>query len=179
MPPWKKLAIDPDFAKDEQLQILEEELDIALKAENYRTASELREKLMRLQSAAYVDVLTTNMKFYKAFTAGSIVDMASCWMQDNGITCKHPYAPIGLGYLEVLNHFGYLFTFGLPEIEVRDVRISMRGSMALVTCEEHSIDRDGIQESKLMSAVNIYQKRNGQWYIFHHSCTPIYKPSEF
>lgn len=173
-PDWKRVPIDVDFAKDEQLQILEEDLDHAVTNENYQRASEIHDKLRRLQSGAYVEVLSANMKFYQAFNSGAIVDMAGCWLQDSSTTCKHPLGPMSSGYLNIINSFGMLFSLGIPTIEVKNVRISMRGTAAIVTCEEHSVDWDeGEHTRTIMCAINIFVKRNGQWYLSHHSSMPI------
>ncbi|KAI0564999.1 NTF2-like protein [Gracilaria domingensis] len=175
-PAWKRGPIDADFAKDEQLQILEEDLDDALLVENYKRASVIRDKLVRLQSGAYVAVLSAHMKFYKAFSSGSIVDIASCWLQSPDSTCKHPSGPVMTGYLNVLNSFGYIFSMGIPKIDVKNVCITMRGTVAYVTCEEHSTDwetEDGRPHTVVMNAINMFTKRNGEWYICHHSALPV------
>lgn len=188
-PGWKKGPVDVDFAKDEQLQILEEELDTALVKQDFLRASEVRDKLLRLQSGAYVAVLSTNLKFYKAFENGSLVDMAGVWLQDASATCKHPLGPLCVGYIDIINSFGALFSYGLPNITAKNIVITMRGSCAWVTCEEHcdvveeeeKLDKDGnkVVHSQIreivMSATNIFVKRNGQWYLCHHTAQPIYK----
>ncbi|PXF43787.1 hypothetical protein BWQ96_06408 [Gracilariopsis chorda] len=175
-PAWKRGPVDVDFAKDEQLQILEEDLDDALQLEDFKRASGIRDKLVRLQSGAYVAVLSAHMKFYKAFSYGSIVDIAASWLQEDSASCKHPLGPLVSGYLEVINSFGYVFSAGIPQIDVKNVCITMRGSVAYVTCEEHSTDweaNNGKGENTIMNAINIFTKKNGQWYICHHSALPV------
>lgn len=176
-PHWKRGPIDVDFAKDEQLQILEEELDIALETENFSSASTIRDKLLRLQSGSYVSVLSAHFRFYKAFTNASIVDMAGCWLQDPNVSCKHPLGDMSIGYINVINSFGYLFSLGTPSVQPLDVRINMRGSIAYVTCNETSKHwKEGefeTPQSVDMAAINIFMKRNGDWYLYHHSALPI------
>lgn len=183
MPAWKQGPVDIDFANDDQLQHLEQKLDAALDMQDFKRASTLRDRLFRLQSGAYVAVLSANFKFYQAFDKASIVDMAGCWLQDSGATCKHPIGPLQVGYVNVLNGFGYLFSLGVPSVKPRNVVITVRGSVAWVTCEEHSGVYEGDEEVEseyggtapvVMAATNIYAKRNGQWYICHHSAQPIY-----
>lgn len=186
VPQWKKGPIDIDFEKDEQLELLEDQLGDAITQENYKLAAELREKLVRLQSGSYVSVLSANLKFYKAFTNGSIVDMAGCWLQDKNSTCKLPFAPLSIGYMNILNSFGYFFSFGVPIIDVRNVQILMRGSAAIVTCEEHTMaeEEEPVLDEKgntierppiplVMLATNIFVKNNSQWYLVHHTSNPI------
>lgn len=176
-PHWKRGPVDVDFAKDEQLQILEEDLDKALETENFSSASTIRDKLLRLQSGSYVSVLSAHFRFYKAFSNASIVDMAGCWLQDSGVTCKHPLGDMSIGYINVINSFGYLFSVGTPSIQPSDVRIHMRGTIAYVTCNENSMDwEEGESETPqtvVMAATNIYMKKNGDWYLCHHSALPV------
>ncbi|CAN8075315.1 unnamed protein product [Agarophyton chilense] len=175
-PAWKRGPVDIDFQRDEQLQTLEEDLDDALQVEDYMKASEIRDKLLRLQSGAYVAVLSANMKFYKAFSTGSIVGIASCWLQDPSVCCKHPSGPLAVGFLEVMNSFGYIFSLGVPQIDVKDVCITMRGAVAYVTCGEYSTDwedDEGRGCTVVMNAINIFTKKNGEWYICHHSALPV------
>lgn len=190
-PDWKKVPVDVDFAKDEQLQILEDGLDKALSTEDFERASQVRDKLLRLQSGAYVSVLSANFKFYKAFDSGSIVDLAGVFLQDASTSCKHPLGPLCIGYVNIINSFGYLFSFGVPNIQAKNIVITMRGSCAWVTCDEHCDVVEEEEEVKedasgnkvkasrirevVMSATNIFVKHNGQWYLAHHTAQPVYK----
>lgn len=170
-PMWKRLLVDPDFARDEQLQILEEKLDNALDLEDFADAGGIREKLLRLQSGAIVAVLSANMKFYQSLNSKSVVDMAECWMQSPSSTCKHMGGPLVSGYINIINSFGYFFTLTLPILEVRNCRIIMRGSVGYVTCDEVLKDEEG--NEIVMAATNMYLKLNGQWYISHHISTIV------
>lgn len=162
--------MDPDFAKDEQLQILEDELEDALQNEDFSKSSALRDKLLRLQSGTYVAILSANMKFYDAVNRNSIVDMAGCWIQSSDATCKHVNGSFVKGYINIINSFGYLFTFELPFIEIRNVRIVMRGSVGYVTCDQVCTLQD-TGEQFVVSATSVYAKHNAQWYLTHYSAT--------
>lgn len=169
VPSWKRFShVDPDFAKDEQLQILETELHDALEREDFSQSSVLRDKLLRLQSGAYVAVLSANMKFYEAMNRRSIVDMAGCWLQSSSVTCKHVNGPLVHGYIDIINSFGYVFTFDLPFIEVQNCRIVMRGSVAYVTLEQKCSPTDGSNQF-VIAATSLYTKHNSQWYLTHYS----------
>lgn len=170
-PSWKTLPIDVDFAKDEQLEILEDNLADAIFREDAEVESQLRAKLLRLQSGAFVSVLSANFKFYRIFNARSIVDMAGIWYQAPETTCKHPISPIARGYIEVLNTFGYLFSQKLAEVRVNNCRIVVRGTVAYVTCDEVMYDDQTSQEVTFY-ATNVFVKHNGQWYIIHHGSLP-------
>lgn len=167
--------MDVDFAKDEQLQLLEEELEKVVESENFERASEIRDKLLRLQSSAYVSVLSVNMAYYKALNKASIVDMAGCWLQDSSVTCTHPDIGLVKGYINVLNSYGYTFYKGASYVDVKNIQIVMRGTVGYVTCEEHVMtwNADGSKASNVVtSVIQIYSKKNGHWYICHHSSTP-------
>lgn len=189
-PQWRHGPMDADFVKDSKLFDLESALDAAVLREDFTSAAQIREELLRLQSGAYVEVLTANMKFYNAFQSGSLVDMAACWMQDARATCKHPLGPLVVGYLDILNSFGQLFSLGIPQISPVNVRIAMRGTVALATCEEQPLETHQFDEDKkaqikewnpnfddtpaqvVMLATNIFEKKNGQWYLVHHVSSP-------
>lgn len=170
-PAWKKGPVDIDFAKDEQLEILETSLDRAVTNEDFTEAAELHKKLTRLQSGSSVAVLSANLKFYHSFNSKSVVDMAGCWLQSGAATCKHPGGPLVAGYVNIINSFGMLFAYDLPQMKVRNINIQMRGTVGYVTCQQVCEDED--EEGKPVEittcATNIYVKHNSQWYLTHHS----------
>lgn len=185
-PPW---TVDVDGVKDDKLFELEENLADAVTKEDFDLAMQCRDEISRLQSAAYVDVLQAVMGFYKAFNNQSITDIARVFAQDEKVSCKHPVGPLIFGYLEVINTFGSLFSTGLPKITVRNIRISMRGSVAYATCDEivearrdPGTLRTNFKETNehfsngpaqlCMMSVNIFVKRNGQYLLTHHSSSP-------
>jgi hypothetical protein len=95
-PFWK---VDVDSDKDAELMELERQLDTAVLLERYDEAQNIRDQLTRLQSGAFVDVLSAHMNFYKAFDQRSITDMARCWVQDDSASCKHPIGHLHTGYV--------------------------------------------------------------------------------
>ena len=93
------------------------------------------------------------------------------------------------GYLNAINSFGELFASGVPVISVSDVRIQPRGSAAYVTCTENLIVEDytpanlpgseynqayvqRFTDIKIM-ATNVFERKNGEWYIVHHTAMPV------
>lgn len=168
MPSWKRGPVDVDFAKDEQLEILEESLGEALQGEDFQRASELRDKLLRLQSGAFVAVLSCNMKFYKAINSKSLVDIAGVWLQSSSSTCKHPGGPLVNGFMDIINSYGMMFSLDLPDIYVESYRINVRGTVAFITCDEVCYDEESGTKIHAL-ATNLYTKYNAQWYLIHHS----------
>lgn len=185
-PPW---TVDIEGEKDDKLFELEESLAEAVSQEDFELAGKRRDEICRLQSGAYVDVLQALMGFYKAFNNQSITDIARVFAQDENLTCKHPVGPLTTGYFEVLNAFGFLFSTGMPQIHVQNIRISMRGSIAYATCDEiieprrdPGTLRTNFKEANesfsndpaelCMVSVNIFVKRNGQYVLTHHSSSP-------
>lgn len=197
---WRQMGRDRDLVANEELTKLEEQLDEAWYADDEERMTEIRRAIDGLQPSTYVDILTSNLKFYKAFSSGIVVDVATCWLQapDVVVMCKHPYGPIFDGFFNVISSFEQLFRAGISEVTPTNVRISLRGSVAFVTCDEYatpapSPDADERQDSTAvarkynrsfsteparirMSAVNIFEKRNGIYYLVYHSSTQVGPP---
>lgn len=190
-PEWKNYAIDKDVANNSKLVALETLLDEAWYCDDESRVKELRAEIGKLQATSYVDILSANLKFYNAFSRGSTIDMASCWLQDSNVMCKHPMGPMFTGFWKVMESFEAMFYAGLANIRPVNVRISVRGSIALVTCEEHANPTDERNDEKRsvgnkwnenfsferaeirMAATNIFEKKNGQFYIIYHVSSPI------
>eukprot|EP00171_Calliarthron_tuberculosum_P011241 IDg11241t1 len=190
-PAWKKFPLDKDVENNAKLVALEKLLDEAWYKDDNKLVEELREKIGKLQSMSYVEVLSANLSFYNAFSHGSLVDMASCWMQDNTVMCKHPLGPMFTGFWKVMDSFEAMFYSGIANIRPLNVRISVRGSVAVVTCEEYanpSQDEEVSQSNVAsewnenfsperaeirMNATNIFEKKNGQFYLVYHVSSPI------
>jgi hypothetical protein len=88
--------------------------------------------------------------------------------------------------LNIINSFGFMFTADMPNIRPHDVRISMRGSMAYVSCDEvveprfePGMLKTNFQEINpnfsdepaqvAMASINVYVRKNGQYLLAHHS----------
>ncbi len=136
--PWITKVTDADIVSNDKLIELERELDKAMYEDDEARVSEIRDEISHLQTASYVDVLSANMKFYKAFSGGSLVDMGACWLKDNNVTCKHPLGPLFTGFWKVIDSFAGMFSIGIPDVSATNIRISLRGSVAIVTCEERA-----------------------------------------
>ncbi len=186
---------DQDLVANTELLKLEEELDAAWYADDEKRMSELRRAIDELQPSTYVDVLTSNLKFYKAFSSGVVMDVATCWLQspDVSVMCKHPYGPMFDGFYNVVASFEQLFSYGVSEITPTNVRISLRGSVAFVTCDEYATPYKqdngppapvteynpafSTEPARIrMAAVNIFEKRNGIYYLVYHSSTQVGPP---
>lgn len=189
-PSWKSFPLDKDVENNSKLVALEKLLDEAWYKDDNERVEELREEIGKLQSTSYVDVLSANLRFYKAFSNGSLTDMGSCWMQDNKVMCKHPLGPMFSGFWKVMESFEAMFYAGIANVRPLNVRISVRGSVAVVTCEEHANpSNDENSESNItsewnenfsseraeirMTATNIFEKKNGQFYLVYHISSPI------
>lgn len=189
-PPWNATPSDPDVACNKPLIYLESELDRALYNDEHQLADSLRDKISTLQMGSYVDILNANIKFYKAFSSGSMVDISASWLRDPKISCKHPLGELFTGFWEVVASFEALLAAGIPSVAPSNMRVSMRGSLAIVTCEENASLQGGAEEGRrervkewnenfssepadiVMTATNIFEKKNGQWYLIHHVSSP-------
>lgn len=189
VPFWK--VVDSDVAAVPKLVELEKELDDAWYAEDEQRMGLIQNEIDKLQASTYVDVLQANLRFYKAFSSGNVTDIASCWLQKGDVLCKHPLGPIFVGFWQVVQSFETLMNQGLASVRPDNVRISVRGLVAFVTCEEYaepvSTEDESISAIATkynpnfssepaqirMTAVNIFEKQNGQYYLVYHMSSPI------
>lgn len=185
------MTIDQDVAANSELVRLEEELDAAWYADDEARMAEIRKEIDSLQPTTYVDVLSANLKFYEAFSRGNVADIGSCWLQDSDVMCKHPLGPLFVGFWDIMKSFEALFAQGVADVRPDNIRISVRGSVALVTCDENAISKvipDNENDDSAtrfnpnfsperarirMTAVNIFEKRNGAYYMIYHMSSPI------
>jgi len=195
IPAWKQMTMDQDVAANSELVRLEEELDAAWYADDEERMAEIRKEIDNLQPTSYVDVLSANLKFYEAFSRGSVADIGSCWLQDSDVMCKHPLGPLFVGFWDIMKSFEALFAQGVADVVPDNIRISVRGSVALVTCDENvkaKVIPDNTPDDTAatrfnpnfsaekarirMTAVNIFEKRNGAYSLIFHSSTPAIAP---
>lgn len=189
---WSR-PINTDAELDTKIVNAEAGLDTAISREDYGKCAKYRDELTHLQSKNFVEVLQANLRFYNAINRGNIVDIARAYMQGPHVTCKHPLGELVTGYLNVINSFAELFGDGVPILSVTDVRVQPRGSAAYVTCVENLVTEDERKDIKPSSlpgsefnqafvqrfadvrilATNVFEKKNGEWYVVHHSAMPV------
>jgi len=171
-----------DYAYAEQISEMEEQLYQAVKQQDYAKAAE-QEKVI---SQKHVDdcgfVLQANSRFYDAFSKKDPDAMESIWVQDRSSICIHPSFKPLVGAKDIMNNWRDMFessngSFQRSWMEPQAVRITVKATTAIITCEEHVFTRRFVRgkERKTelvnkLQATNIFRKIGRKWYLsYHHS----------
>ena len=154
--------------------LLEKELQIAIESENYSEAARLRDQLRAILETETAKVLSTNSKFYRAFETGDMKLMRSIWALGENVHCIHPGSGRISGYDMVISSWDLMIgpESGLPlKIELQNLEVHVKGGLAYVTCLE-VVRTQGSSWGKQL-ATNIFEKRDGKWYICMHHASHI------
>ena len=123
-------------------------------------------------------VLAANEAFYRAFESLELARMEAVWLRDPGIGCIHPGWPMLVGWGPVMESWQRIFGATLAmRFTLSDVRVEIRGELAWVTLTENleSRHRDGTVTARVQ-ATNLFERRDGGWYLVHHHGSPVYEP---
>jgi hypothetical protein len=171
-----------EYELEQEISQMEEDLYKAVKQQDYSRAKQQQ----TLISQRHVDdcgaVLQVNSAFYKAFSEKDAVEMERIWLKDNTSVCIHPsYNPL-LGYRTVMESWERMFSssdgsFQRNWMEPTNIRLTVRGATAIVTCEEQVYARRFVRgkrrQTELINrllATNIFRKVAGKWYLnYHHA----------
>lgn len=124
-------------------------------------------------------VLAANLAFYRAFETLRVEEMEKVWLRARYITCIHPGWPLLRGWGPVMTSWERIFANTLSmRFTLTDVRIEVSGSLAWVVLTENLESRssDGAARAQVL-ATNIFEKRDGQWFLVHHHASPVLVPS--
>ena len=123
-------------------------------------------------------VLEANQNFYTALQDLSLEEMESVWLQEDWVKCVHPGWNLLEGWEAVRESWQHIFenthfmriAVGLQSLRVED-------SMAWVCCTEKiSSAAEGRFDSAYVQATNIFECRQGAWYLIHHHASPLPTP---
>lgn len=121
------------------------------------------------------EVEAANRAFYQAFETLDIKEMEKMWLRAPYIKCVHPGWPLLAGWGPVMASWERIFdnTFGM-RFTLTDVRVEVSGNLGWVVLIEEldSQGYDGPSRSQIL-ATNLFEKRDGQWFIVHHHASPI------
>eukprot|EP00978_Attheya_sp_CCMP212_P028026 scaffold95598_cov46-Attheya_sp.AAC.1 len=172
------------MSKEQQLERAlesgESALYKAIASQDLDLASKEKEQLDQLHLDDCGAVLQANAAFYKAFSKKSYELMADLWLPDNTVICIHPSHKPLVGAVSVLDSWKQMFqskdaTFQTNWMDPTHVKLSVRGTTAILTCDEHvysrRFKRGQRRHTELVSqltATNIFRKVNGKWYMVHH-----------
>lgn len=151
-------------------QTLEEELQIAIKEENYAKAAKLRDSLRSLQNDSRTAVLAANARFYNAFRNGNLAAMQALWSKGDNVCVVHPGVSGISGYDLVMGSWEFVWAdYEFPlEIGIKDVQVHVRGDVGYVTCIE-MVKTKGSSWGKQF-ATNVFEKIDGHWHMcIHHA----------
>lgn len=193
---WKKVlsVSTPTFSSaewgmEETTSRLEAELYQAVKASDFAKAANHSSALATLSLEDGALVLQANARFYQAFSEKNSEDMRSVWLSEVGdgdddasCICIHPSHPPIVGTQAIVKSWSQMFraggstsrasALGESRIEPHNIRLSVKATTAIVTCEEHVRKGDeeegGDPPQKRLQATNIFRKVKGQWFMTHH-----------
>ena len=170
----------PEEGMDRQLAKLEDDLYVASSNNDFTKAASKSYEISRMHLEDCGAVLQVNSGFYRAFSDKSYQDMASLWLRDNSVVCIHPSHKPLVGYVNVLQSWKNLFdatvgAFQQNWMEAANLKLTVKGSLAIVTCDENVLVRRFVRGEKRktelvnqLTATNIFRKVGGKWYMVHH-----------
>ncbi|MFF9473306.1 nuclear transport factor 2 family protein [Streptomyces roseolus] len=129
-------------------------------------------------------VEAANTAFYTALEEGDFDRLDDLWLDDGatGVSCVHPGWPVLTGRGEVLRSYALIMAHtDYIQFFLTDVRISLAGDTALVTCTENILSggpaEDGAElgplVGQLVVATNAFRRTPGGWRIWSHHASPV------
>ena len=175
--------LDPDSVEaeiDASVHAVESELFEAIDRGDFDRAADLKSKLGDMHFDDCASVLCVNSAFYRAFSEKDYDAMADLWLKDSSVCCIHPAHEPLVGAKDVLNSWKLMFvssdtSFQHNRMEPSNVRLSVKGTTAVVTCNEEVFTRRFVRGRKRqnelvtkLTSTNIFRKVGGKWHIVHH-----------
>lgn len=188
----KVTKISPPLSSDsreasieEKFSSLESSMYEAVSNKDYDTAQSKKDEIDRMHIDDCGNVLAQNSAFYTAFSSKDFDAMADLWLQDSGSVCIHPSQKPLLGASAVLASWERMFqagndSFQKNRIVPTNIRLTVKGCTAIITCDEEvhtrrfvrgrkrMDDNDGMELVNKLIATNIFRKVSGKWHIVQH-----------
>jgi len=183
-------ADSPEMAIEENLHEIESEMYAAAAAKDFDLAQSKKEELGRMHIDDVGSVLQVNSAFYQAFSNKDYDAMEEIWLHDACALCIHPSSPPLIGAKNVLNSWKEMFTggndaFQKNKMEPSNIRLSVKGTSAIVTCDEEIYTKRFVRGKKRageenkhrmefvnkLITTNIFRKVGGKWFMVHHHAT--------
>jgi ketosteroid isomerase-like protein len=171
-----------EYEAEEQVSQMEEELYSAVKAQDFATAADRQAEISNRHIDDCGQVIQLNGRFYKAFSNKDVDEMERIWLKDRSCICIHPSFKVLMGVRDIMHTWKRMFessvgSFQRTWIDPCDIRLTVKATTAIVTCEEQVYARRFVRgkkrESELVNklmATNIFRKVGGKWYMtYHHS----------
>ncbi|MFI1394024.1 nuclear transport factor 2 family protein [Streptomyces sp. NPDC020681] len=127
-----------------------------------------------------------NTTFYETMERGDFESLSELWL-DEGISCIHPGWPVLSGRGEVLRSYALIMAnTEYIQFFLTDVKVSLAGDTALVTCTENILSGGPAEESgelgplvgQLVVATNVFRRTSDGWKIWSHHGSPVLTESD-
>ncbi|UUN28382.1 nuclear transport factor 2 family protein [Streptomyces sp. FIT100] len=131
-----------------------------------------------------------NTAFYEAMERGDFDGISELWLDgenDDDISCVHPGWPVLSGRGEVLRSYALIMSHTeYIQFFLTDVRVSVAGDTALVTCTENILSGGPAEEAgelgplvgQLVVATNVFRRTPDGWRIWSHHGSPVLAESD-
>jgi ketosteroid isomerase-like protein len=122
-----------------------------------------------------------NTTFYETMERGDFEELSSLWL-DEDVSCVHPGWPVLSGRGEVLRSYALIMAnTDYIQFFLTDVKVSLAGDTALVTCTENILSGGPADESgelgplvgQLVVATNVFRRTSEGWKIWSHHGSPV------
>ncbi|MER5770147.1 nuclear transport factor 2 family protein [Streptomyces sp. NPDC001985] len=122
-----------------------------------------------------------NTTFYETMERGDFEALSGLWLDDD-ISCIHPGWPVLSGRGEVLRSYALIMAnTEYIQFFLTDVKVSLVGDTALVTCTENILSGGPAEESgelgplvgQLVVATNVFRRTADGWRIWSHHGSPV------
>ncbi|MFF8831690.1 nuclear transport factor 2 family protein [Streptomyces sp. NPDC015131] len=125
-----------------------------------------------------------NTAFYEAMERGDFEAISDLWLDEahGGISCVHPGWPVLNGRGEVLRSYALIMAnTDYIQFFLTDVKVSLAGDTALVTCTENILSGGPAEEGadlgplvgQLVVATNVFRRTADGWRIWSHHGSPV------
>ena len=123
-------------------------------------------------------VEAANLAMYSAFETADVDAMARVWdyVDPGDVVCVHPGWPMLRGRAHVLRSWSAVMA-GTDYIQffLTDVRVHVRGYVAIVTCTENVLTEvtESAQSGSSVVATNVLVRRPDGWRVQVHHGSPV------
>lgn len=172
---------------EQKVYEIESEMFHEIKNENFDRAQSRKDELNQMHMDDCCNVIFRNAEFYRHFSEKDYSSMESLWIHDASALCIHPSGSSLIGSSKVLASFKEMFqkgnkSFQTNRIEPSNIRLSVKGTTAIVTCDEEVYTKrfyrgrnrentnteNGMELVNKFVTTNIFRKVGGRWYMSHH-----------
>ena len=123
-------------------------------------------------------VAAANAAFYRAFETLDVREMEKVWLPDADVKCIHPGWPLLTGWGPVMASWERIFANTQSmRFDLSDLHVHAAGDMGWVVLIENleSQTEQGSGRSRILTT-NLFERRDGRWFIVHHHGSPIFAP---